>query len=79
MTSAVRYYSFKDIPGRENNLPSPSFCFVFRWSRLEIFEIVLAILACSYALIGIVLHVVRAEVQNGAQDRSVPSDRNTQK
>ena len=60
MTSAVRYYSFKDIPWarRQRSVTIILLCLfigvVWRYS-----EYVLVIFAGSYALIGIALHVVR--------------------
>jgi CDP-diacylglycerol--serine O-phosphatidyltransferase len=61
MTSAVRYYSFKDIPWARKQ-PSVTIILLCLFVGVvwKYSEIVLAILACSYALIGIVLHVVRA-------------------
>jgi CDP-diacylglycerol--serine O-phosphatidyltransferase len=60
MTSAVRYYSFKDIPWarRQRSVTIILLCLfigvVWKYS-----EYVLVIFAGSYALIGIALHVVR--------------------
>ncbi len=60
MTSAVRYYSFKDIPWarKQRSVTIILLCLfigvVWRYS-----EYVLVIFAGSYALIGIALHVVR--------------------
>lgn len=60
MTSAVRYYSFKDIPWarKQRSVTIIVVCLFFgvvwRYS-----EYVLVIFAGSYALIGIALHVVR--------------------
>jgi len=60
MTSTVRYYSFKDVPWTKKQ-PSITIILVvmlvgiiWRYS-----EYVLVILAGSYALVGITLHVVR--------------------
>jgi phosphatidylserine synthase len=60
MTSTVRYYSFKDIPWTRKQ-PSVTIILlvllasvIWRYS-----EYVLVILACSYALIGVILHIVR--------------------
>src|SRR5208337_3720631 len=60
MTSTVRYYSFKDIPWTRKQ-PSVTIIMIcllagviWRYS-----EYVLLIIAASYALIGITLHVVR--------------------
>jgi CDP-diacylglycerol--serine O-phosphatidyltransferase len=60
MTSTVRYYSFKDIPWARRQ-PSITVILVvmlvgiiWRYS-----EAVLLIVACVYAVVGIVLHVVR--------------------
>ena len=60
MTSAVRYYSFKDIPWarRQRSVTIILLCLfiavVWKYS-----EYVLVIFAASYALIGIALHIVR--------------------
>ena len=61
MTSAIRYYSFKDIPWARKQ-PSVTIILlcmfvgiVWRYS-----EYALLILALSYALGGVVLHVLRA-------------------
>ncbi len=60
MTSTVRYYSFKDIPWarKQPSVTIVLLCLfvgvVWRYS-----EYVLVIFACSYALIGLSLHVVR--------------------
>lgn len=60
MTSTVRYYSFKDIPWARKQ-PSVTIILlclfvgvVWRYS-----EYTLVIFACSYALAGVVLHMVR--------------------
>jgi CDP-diacylglycerol--serine O-phosphatidyltransferase len=60
MTSTVRYYSFKDIPWTRKQ-PSVTIILlcllvavIWRYS-----EYVLVILASSYALIGVILHIVR--------------------
>lgn len=60
MTSTVRYYSFKDIPWARKQ-PSVTIillclivAIVWKYS-----EFVLVIFACSYALAGIALHIVR--------------------
>jgi CDP-diacylglycerol---serine O-phosphatidyltransferase len=60
MTSTVRYSSFKEIPWTRKQ-PSVTIIllcllvgFIWRYS-----EIVLVIIACSYALAGITLHLVR--------------------
>lgn len=60
MTSAVRYYSFKDIPWarKQPSITIILLCLfvgvVWKYS-----EIVLVVFAGSYALIGIALHLVR--------------------
>jgi phosphatidylserine synthase len=60
MTSTVRYYSFKDIPWARKQRSITVILLVmvtgiiWRYS-----EYVLVIIACTYALAGIVLHVVR--------------------
>jgi len=61
MTSTVRYYSFKDIPWARKQrsvtviLLVMATAIIWRYS-----EFVLVIIAGSYALAGIVLHMVRA-------------------
>ena len=60
MTSTIRFYSFKDIPWTRRQ-PSLAivllavFCAaIWRWS-----EIVLFLLASTYAVVGVSLHIVR--------------------
>ena len=60
MTSTIRYYSFKDLPWKRRQ-PSLTIVLlvvmigaVWRYS-----EFVLVVLASSYAVIGVVLHVIR--------------------
>jgi CDP-diacylglycerol--serine O-phosphatidyltransferase len=60
MTSTIRYYSFKDLPWSRKQ-PSLGIILVLiifgvAWVYSEYF---LMILACSYAAIGLALHVVR--------------------
>ena len=61
MTSAVRYYSFKDIPWARKQ-PSVTIILLCLFVGVvwKYSEIVLVVFAGSYALIGIALHVVRA-------------------
>jgi CDP-diacylglycerol---serine O-phosphatidyltransferase len=60
MTSTVRYYSFKDIPWTRKQ---PSLAIVLLCITVALVwlysEYVLILLACSYAVVGIVLHIVR--------------------
>lgn len=60
MTSTVRYYSFKDIPWARKQ---PSITIILICVLVAIVwkysEFVLVIFACTYALAGIVLHIVR--------------------
>jgi phosphatidylserine synthase len=60
MTSTIRFYSFKDIPWTRKQ---PSLAVVllallcaaiWRWS-----ESVLFLIASSYAIVGVTLHVIR--------------------
>ncbi len=60
MTSTIRYYSFKDLPWKRKQ-PSLTMVLlvviigaIWRYS-----EIVLVVLAGSYTMIGVVLHVIR--------------------
>jgi hypothetical protein len=60
MTSAIRYYSFKDLPWKRKQ-PSLTIVLlgvmvaaIWRYS-----EIVLVILASTYAVMGVALHVIR--------------------
>jgi phosphatidylserine synthase len=60
MTSTIRYYSFKDLPWSRKQ-PSLGIILVLiifgvAWVYSEYF---LMIFACSYAAIGLALHVVR--------------------
>ena len=60
MTSTVRYYSFKDIPWTRKQ---PSLAIVLLCMTVALVwlysEYVLILLACTYAAVGVVLHVVR--------------------
>jgi hypothetical protein len=56
----VRYYSFKDIPWTRKQ---PSLAIVLLSLTVALVwlysEYVLILLSCTYALVGVVLHVVR--------------------
>ena len=60
MTSTIRYYSFKDIPWarKQTSLAIVLVCLVvgviWRYS-----EYALLIFACTYALVGVILHLIR--------------------
>lgn len=60
MTSTIRYYSFKDIPWtrKQPSLSIVLLCLVvgviWRYS-----EVALVMMACTYAAVGVVLHLVR--------------------
>ena len=59
MTSTIRYYSFKDIPWtrKQPSLAIVLLCLVaLVWMYSEY---VLILLSCTYAVAGVVLHVVR--------------------
>ncbi len=60
MTSTVRYYSFKDIPWTRKQ---PSLTLVAILILLAVIwrfsEYALVIIACTYAVAGVVLHIVR--------------------
>jgi CDP-diacylglycerol--serine O-phosphatidyltransferase len=60
MTSTVRYYSFKDIPWTRKQ---PSFTIILMFLLVAIIwrysEAALVIIAGSYAVAGLVLHIVR--------------------
>ena len=60
MTSTVRYYSFKDIPWTRKQ---PSLAIVLLCLTVALVwlysEYVLVLLSCIYAVVGVVLHVVR--------------------
>ncbi len=60
MTSAIRYYSFKDLPWTRR-LPSLSIILLFLMVALiwRFSEFVLVILAVTYALAGLALHIAR--------------------
>jgi CDP-diacylglycerol--serine O-phosphatidyltransferase len=60
MTSTIRYYSFKDLPW-SRRLPSLSIILLFLLAGLiwKFSEIVLILLAGSYTVVGVVLHIVR--------------------
>jgi CDP-diacylglycerol--serine O-phosphatidyltransferase len=60
MTSTVRYYSFKDIPWTRKQ---PSLAIVLLCIAVALLflysEYVLVLLACTYAVVGVSLHVIR--------------------
>ncbi|MGB6499646.1 MAG: hypothetical protein WA853_13570, partial [Candidatus Acidiferrum sp.] len=60
MTSTIRFSSFKEIPWRRKQ---PSLAIVLLilvlWVIWKFSEPVLIVLACSYAAIGVALHIVR--------------------
>jgi CDP-diacylglycerol---serine O-phosphatidyltransferase len=60
MTSTVRYYSFKDIPWTRKQ---PSLAIVLLCLTVALVwlysEYVLILFSCAYAVVGVVLHVVR--------------------
>jgi len=60
MTSTVRYYSFKDIPWTRKQ---PSLAIVLLCMTVALVwlysEYVLILFSCAYAVVGVVLHVVR--------------------
>jgi len=60
MISTVRYYSFKDIPWTKRQ---PSVTIVLLFLLVAVIwrysEFVLVIIAGTYAVVGIVLHIVR--------------------
>ncbi len=60
MTSTVRYYSFKDLPWtrKQPSLAIVLLCLIVALVWLYS-EYVLLLVACTYAVVGIVLHVVR--------------------
>src|SRR3984885_4837120 len=60
MTSTVRYYSFKDIPWtrKQPSLAIVLLCLTVALVVLKS-EYILVLFSCSYAVIGVVLHVVR--------------------
>jgi CDP-diacylglycerol--serine O-phosphatidyltransferase len=60
MTSTVRYYSFKDIPWtrKQPSLAIVLLCLMVALT-LRYSEYVLVLVACAYAAVGIVLHILR--------------------
>jgi CDP-diacylglycerol---serine O-phosphatidyltransferase len=60
MTSTIRYSSFKEIPWKKKQ---PSLAIVLLilllWIIWKFSETVLIVLACSYAVIGVALHLLR--------------------
>jgi phosphatidylserine synthase len=60
MTSTIRYYSFKDIPWarKQTSLAIVLVCLlvgvIWRYS-----EYALMIFACTYTLVGVILHLIR--------------------
>jgi len=60
MTSTIRYYSFKDIPWtrKQPSLAIVLLCLLVGVTWLYS-EYALLILSCTYAILGLALHVVR--------------------
>ncbi|HET7258324.1 MAG TPA: CDP-diacylglycerol--serine O-phosphatidyltransferase [Candidatus Acidoferrum sp.] len=60
MTSTIRYYSFKDIPWarKQTSLAIVLVCLVVG-VILRYSEYALMIFACTYALVGVILHLIR--------------------
>ncbi|HKW58048.1 MAG TPA: phosphatidylcholine/phosphatidylserine synthase [Candidatus Acidoferrum sp.] len=60
MTSTIRYYSFKDIPWTRKQ-PSLSIVLLFLLAAIIWLysEYALMSIACTYAIVGLILHVVR--------------------
>jgi CDP-diacylglycerol--serine O-phosphatidyltransferase len=60
MTSTIRYYSFKDIPWTRKQ-PSLAIVLLFLLAAVILLysEYALMSLACVYAIVGVVLHVIR--------------------
>jgi CDP-diacylglycerol--serine O-phosphatidyltransferase len=60
MTSTIRYYSFKDVPWTRK-LPSLTIVLAFILVALiwKFSEYALVILACTYAVVGVALHLAR--------------------
>jgi CDP-diacylglycerol--serine O-phosphatidyltransferase len=60
MTSTIRYYSFKDVPWTRK---LPSLAIVLAFILIAVIwrfsEYALVILACTYAAVGVALHLVR--------------------
>jgi len=67
MTSTIRYSSFKDIPWTRKQ-PSLAIVLVFLllWMVWKFSEPLLVVLSCSYAVIGVALHLVRVLRLRGA-------------
>lgn len=60
MTSAIRYYSFKDIPWTRKQPSATVITLLLLIAVIWKFsEIALILLACSYAAVGVALHVIR--------------------
>ncbi len=60
MTSTIRYYSFKDIPWTRKQPAFLVVILIVLAGMIWVYsEFVLVILACSYAVVGVVLHLVR--------------------
>ena len=60
MTSTIRYYSFKDIPWTRKQPSATVIALLLLIAVIWKFsQIALILLACSYAAIGVALHLVR--------------------
>lgn len=60
MTSTIRYYSFKDIPWTRKQPSLTVILILFLIAVIWMYsEIVLILLACTYVLSGVTLHLVR--------------------
>jgi phosphatidylserine synthase len=60
MTSTIRYYSFKDIPWTRKQPAFLIVILILLAGMIWVYsEYVLVLLACSYAFVGVVLHLVR--------------------
>ena len=60
MVSTIRYYSFKDLPWTRKQ-PAFMILFVLLFGAVvyAYSEVVLVLLACSYAVVGVLFHLVR--------------------
>jgi CDP-diacylglycerol--serine O-phosphatidyltransferase len=73
MTSTIRFYSFKDLPwGKKQPGVLILILLVFLAVVWNYSEIALLLIACSYAVAGVTLHIIRYARQHSASRTAAP-------
>ena len=73
MTSTIRFYSFKDLPwGKKQPGVLILILLVFLAVVWNYSEIALLLIACSYAVAGVTLHLIRYARQRSASRTAAP-------